>query len=288
MTDRNISSLKLFTGEEHKPFLWEGGEPVALFIHGFMGTPAEFRPLASEFHQQGWTVQGLLLPGFGEQIDTLFERRWSEWTDAVREAIVELRNRHKPLLLVGYSMGAAVAMNVAADTAVNGLALLAPFWRIGTTLQQVIWQIFKRIMPQPKPFKKADFSDPRFHEFFDKTMPELDIADPLVQTVLRQLRVPTRFVDQVFAVGRAAEQAAADVLVPIHIVQGTEDEAVKPERTRQLLQRLHGPVTYEELVTDHGLVEISNPGFDQMTRSVLRYAGRLVAPELQDIADTKL
>ena len=103
--------------------------------------------------------------------------------------------------------------------------------------------------------------------------PELDLEDPQVQENLRQLSVPARFVDQVLGVGRAAERAAAQIQVPTLIIQGTQDQAVRPARTRQMLQRLPGPITYEELETDHGLVEADNPGFQQMTQSVLAFAG---------------
>lgn len=273
MSDLNIASLGMFAGDEHQPFFWEGGQPAALLIHGFMGTPAEFRPLARELHQVGWTVQGLLLPGFGQQIDTLFDRRYQEWLEAAHLALVNLQAKHRPIMLVGYSMGAAVALNVAASTSPDQLILLAPFLRIGNTFHHIIWQVVKHLLPRPQPFKKANFSDARIGEFFGGLIPELDLEDPQVQENLRQLSVPARFVDQVLGVGRAAERAAAQIQLPTLIIQGTQDQAVRPARTRQMLQRLPGPITYEELETDHGLVEADNPGFQQMTQSVLAFAG---------------
>jgi alpha-beta hydrolase superfamily lysophospholipase len=178
-------------------------------------------------------------------------------------------------MLVGYSMGAAVALNVATDTAVDGLVLLAPFWKIGTGWQKVVWQVLKRLFPQLQPFKKADFNDPRLGEFFRKTIPDLDIMEPEVQKIVRDLRVPARFVDQVLALGQSAGHVAADIQVPVHIVQGTDDETVTTQRTRELLQRLAGPVSYRELATDHQLVSADSPSFWQMSRSVLTYARSL-------------
>ena len=122
----DLDQLSLFEGDEHRPFLWEAGKPAALLVHGFLGTPAEFRPLAGELLQAGWTVEGLLLPGFGAQIDSLFERRYAEWIEAASAALAELQRKHKPVLLVGFSMGGAVALNVAAERRPSGLVLLAP------------------------------------------------------------------------------------------------------------------------------------------------------------------
>ena len=62
--------LRAYQGPEHEPFFWEAGEPAALLVHGFPGTPAEMRPLGEVLHEAGWTVHGVLLPGFGPQIQT--------------------------------------------------------------------------------------------------------------------------------------------------------------------------------------------------------------------------
>jgi esterase/lipase len=73
--------LKVFQGEQHADFLIECGEPAALLVHGFPGTPAEMRPLSPILHSAGWTPRGLLLPGSGAQIDSLVQRTAQEWID---------------------------------------------------------------------------------------------------------------------------------------------------------------------------------------------------------------
>ena len=273
----SIRSLNLFTEEEHRPFLWAGGQPAALFVHGFMGTPAEMRPLAREFHKSGWTVQSILLPGFGRQIDTLFDRRYRDWIEATRSVLVKLRREHDPVLLVGYSLGGAVSLTVSADLSPDELVLLAPFWRLGDRVHRLVWSVVKHLFPNPQPFKRMDFADPRFGAFVGGLFPDLDLGDPQVQDVLRQLRVPARFVDEIFGVGRAAERAAAQIHTPTLIIQGTKDEAIKPAQTRQLLQRFAGPIHYEEIDSDHGMVEAENHGFETMVSSALAFAGRSAA-----------
>ena len=269
-----MASLGLFPGDEHKPFYLEGDQQAALLIHGFMGTPAEMRPLAHRLHQNGWTVQGILMPGFGSQIATLFDRSWQEWACAVATALSELQERHHPVFLIGYSLGAAVALNVAAKQPPDALALLAPFWRLGNTLHYIIWQVARRLFPNPRPFRRANFSNARIGEFIGGLIPGLKLDDPQVQESLRELRVPARFGEQIFAVGRSAGKAATHVRRPTLIIQGTQDQASKPGNSRQLLTRLAGPVTYEEFEADHELVKANNPGFNMMTRSVLAFAGK--------------
>ena len=68
-TIMNFSSLKLFTDEKHLPFTFEGENAAVLMIHGFLGTPAEMRPLAEKLLEAGVSVHAPLLPGFGAEIE---------------------------------------------------------------------------------------------------------------------------------------------------------------------------------------------------------------------------
>jgi carboxylesterase len=276
-----LESLQLFTGEEHQPFLWPGGRPAALLLHGFPGTPAEVRPLAEVLHQAGWTAQGLLLPGFGPDIPTLFERDYREWNDAAAAALADLQNRHRPVILAGFSMGAAVALNVAAERPPDGLVLVSPFWRLGTRTQYIIWQGLKHIFRHFQPFRKADFSDPQMQAGFANFGGELDLSNPEVQEALRELRVPARLLDQVFATGRSAKEAAGQVSIPTLIFQGMHDDLVRPALTRQLLQTIPGPLAYEELAAGHHLLDPATDSWPQVTGRVLAFAGRIVESAAQ-------
>jgi carboxylesterase len=275
LSNKNIASLGLFRGDEHKPFFWEGGEAAALFIHGFMGTPAEMRPLALEMQQAGFTTQGLLVPGFGPEIDRIFEHRYQDWLEATQSAIVDLRSHYDSVVLIGYSLGGAIALKTAVIEPPDSLVLLAPFWHVGRHMHQAIWQLFKLIFPNPRPFKRANFSDPRINGFVGGLAPELDLSDPAVLNNLQELRVPTRFVDQLLIAGKEAKRNAKKVHVPTLIVQGTDDKAVKTKHTRQLLQRMPGPIAYAELKADHALVEANNPGFKPMSQRVLDFTREL-------------
>jgi carboxylesterase len=270
-----LINFEPFQGEEHQPFHWQAGRPAALLVHGFPGTPAELRPLARSLLEIGWTVQAPLLPGFGPQIGTLPQRQAEEWVAAVQAALIELQRQHWPVLLLGYSMGAALALQVAATQPPSGLALLAPFQQLGNRRQQLVGLLLKPFFRQLKPFQKTDFADPQVRRGISNFFSGLDLDDPNVQQSLRELTVPVSILEQVQKVGRRATGQAWQVRLPTLTIQGTRDEVVDPAGSRKLLQRLGGPIHYVELVAGHDLLDPTRPAWPQVEHTILDFANSL-------------
>lgn len=147
-----------FDGDEHRSFRWQQGDHAALLLHGFPGTPAEMRPLGSVLRDAGWTVHGLMLPGLGADIANLEKRSFQDWTDAAGQAMEELRRQHSVILLVGYSMGGALALHTAIHQRPTGLVLIAPFWSFGRGWISALWSLLSALFSRVKPLKYADFS----------------------------------------------------------------------------------------------------------------------------------
>ena len=141
-----------FQDDIHQPFtLYGDTKTCAVLIHGFPGTPSEMRPIAEVLHSRGWTVHVPLLPGFGIDINTLPERTYSEWLSAVLNAIQTYRSQYDKLVLVGFSMGGALSIQASTVTDLDGLLLLAPFWKI----EHILWSTLPAIrivLPNFKPF----------------------------------------------------------------------------------------------------------------------------------------
>jgi len=284
-TQLPLLPLKIFEGPEHQPFLWEGGQPAALLVHGFPGTPAELRPLAAVLQQDGWTVQGLLLPGFGPQIATLGERRWQEWLAAITQALADLRRHHTPLLLIGYSMGAALAIGAAASQSVDGLILLAPFvWR-ESLLQRVAATFFGPLLtPYFRPFRQANFADPALRRGIASLLPQLDLDNPEVQAALRQAAIPLSLLQQVRLAGLHAARQAAAVPGPVLILQGQDDPVARPKNTQFLLTRFPTRPSYREVAAGHDIVNPATPGWAEVVQSVRQFAAAL-RPQAKDTND---
>lgn len=264
--------LPLFQHERHHPFLLEGGAPAAILVHGFPGTPAEMRPIANLLNRNGWTVKGVLLPGFGSQIRTLYSTEFHQWIESVHDAIASLREDHNPILIVGYSMGGAVAINTASQSGADGLILLAPFWRIGNFYQNLIWQIFKRVTHSFQPFKNTSFNDPDIQKLVYDLIPELDLNSPDVQQSLRDLRVPNRLIEQVEMVGKRAKKLLPEVVIPLLLVQGIDDNRVPVHSSRKLIRDYAGELHYLEVMAGHNLVYESNESWTKLSKAIVDFA----------------
>lgn len=102
---------------------------VALLIHGFGDTPQTVRSLAGFLHQtHGWTVRAPLLPGHGRSLAAFDAHGSAAWRDAVHREYLALRAQYETVVLVGLSMGGALAtIEAARDPNLPALVLLAPY-----------------------------------------------------------------------------------------------------------------------------------------------------------------
>jgi carboxylesterase len=276
---------RLFQAPEHQPFVLAGepDAPAALLIHGFPGTPAEMRPLAYSLHGRGWHVEGLLLPGLGPQIERLFAVGWQEWRAAVHQATRRLRERGRPTLLLGFSLGAALALDAAVAERPDGVALLAPFQRLHSPLWAAL-PVLRHIFPRVYPFRlfKPDFSNPEMRAGAEQFMPGMDLDDPQVRQGMRDFAVPIGLFDEIRRAGVAAWRAAPRLDAQAVVIQGAQDALVTPKASQILAERLgrsarQRAVLYHEVTAAHDLPDPSKPAFGEVERLVGVFAEQVRA-----------
>ena len=277
--DPPMPALDVFGGAEHAPFLLNGGEPAALLVHGFGGTPAEMRGLAEALNRAGWTAQVILLPGFGADMPSLLRRRHEEWTGAVVTAAGQLqRGGHSPVMLVGYSMGATAVLAATGQIRPDALMLLAPFWwqeKPGWRLAEFFVRPF---LPLGfRPLRKADFGSPHLRQGVAKFMPGINLDDPATQEAMRDFRLPLGLIDQVRGLSRAAFAQASEVAAPKLVVQGTRDDVVRPAATRKLSRRFPSAPDLVEINSGHDMTLPDNPAWPLVEAAAVDFAHRVQA-----------
>jgi carboxylesterase len=280
--------LRAFENPAHQPFFLDGGSAAALLVHGFPGTPAEMRPLAETLHEQGWTVKGILLPGFGSRFTEILERGYTDWLEAVGQALQVLKQKYSPVLLIGYSLGGALSLAAAPRCQPDGLVLLSPFWRLGTPLQRSIGAVLRPFLPRYfRPLQKADLHDPKLQQSLHDFFPDVDLHDPEFESWLRDLQVPISLIDQIMKTGKQGFRSARSVGTPTMVVQGAEDELVRPQNTQKLVERLaardrkagsraavlpDGIIRYLEIPGGHNIIGRDEPGWDRLEQALIEFS----------------
>jgi len=152
---------------------------AVLLLHGLSDSPYSLKHLAEKLSGLGVHVLGLRIPGHGTAPSGLVRTDWKDMAAAVRIAVNHLAQQHPnaPLHLVGYSNGAALALNYELDSladpslpgidrlvlispeiAVTKLAMFAKTQaRLGRLLglEKVAWN---EILPEYDPYKYGSFA----------------------------------------------------------------------------------------------------------------------------------
>jgi len=150
-----------------------------LLLHGMSDSPYSLRNLGERLQASGATVLGLRLPGHGTAPVGLTDVHWQDMAAAVRLAMQHLHDSlgDRPLYIVGYSNGSALAVNYALSSLeapdlppVSGLVLVSPAIGVSPAAAFAVWQSrlghllglqkleWNSLLPEYDPFKYGSFA----------------------------------------------------------------------------------------------------------------------------------
>lgn len=99
-----------------------------LALHGFGDTPQTVRYVAEALAARGWFVRAPLLPGHGRTVSEFAKTGAAEWVEAARAEYAQVKAEHSNTVLLGVSMGGALATILAAESPdLPALVLIAPY-----------------------------------------------------------------------------------------------------------------------------------------------------------------
>ena len=120
------------TSTEDRSYCFDRGPTGALLLHGLGGTPVEMRTVALALARAGVSVSCPQLAGHSGSFEELQASSWHDWYVSAEIALDELRRRCNVVVVGGLSMGAVLALMLAArrKADVQGCALYAPTLRL--------------------------------------------------------------------------------------------------------------------------------------------------------------
>ncbi|MGQ0600990.1 MAG: alpha/beta hydrolase [Anaerolineales bacterium] len=202
-------------------------------------------------------------------------RRYHEWVGAVEQKLVGLRRAHEQVLLVGYSFGAALSVEVATRVQPDGLILLAPFMWTETPVQRRLLALASPLLPYAfKPYARANFDDPKFRHTMNKFTGGADLDNAELRAALRDFAVPVTLFQEVRQT-RRAYTLACEVRGPVLVVQGEKDEVSRPANTLRLVSALPPGTRFVRVDAGHDLIEPASPAWPEVERAVLTFAARV-------------
>lgn len=261
-----------FQTEDHSAFYWKGSAKKALLIHGYPGTPAEMRPVAQLFHDAGWTVSAPLLPGFGSEIETLADKTNDDWLNAVESEYLSMRQDAETAVIVGYSMGGALALQLAAKHPPDGLVLFAPLYQLDSWLWKTL-PVLRIFFPKVRisRFFDPDFNDPDTREGIGKFMPGVDLDDPQVQEEIRNYEIPVAMFNEIRRTGQRAYQAAGKITTATMVFQGKQDDLIQPSMTQRLVGQLGSNTRYIEVSGMHDLLGTDSTAWTTIRQEIIHF-----------------
>ena len=274
--ESGTNSHGLFSGTEHVAFDFPGTGPVgALLIHGFVGTPAELRPLGLALSEHGISARGILLPGFGQEIGQLNETLPVDWMDAASHAWQQMHRSFQHNVLIGFSLGGAIALRLADEHPPDRLILLAPLWRLLGRAWPLGYLLpaAGKIVPRISPFASADFHHPHVRRFFERAARDVDVDDPIIRAAIRKYaQIETATIQRLWRFALRTGKYARLVKVPTLVIQGLADQIVAPSDTRVLTSRLPTGTRLIEVACDHLIIDSDKPAWPVVRDAVVHFA----------------
>ncbi len=104
--------------------------PSCLALHGLGGGPYEIGPLIDALEADGLRVDAPILPGHEPKSPVMPASNWRDWATASEAAFDALATAGRPVVVIGFSTGATLALRLATRRPVARMVLLAPFLAI--------------------------------------------------------------------------------------------------------------------------------------------------------------
>ncbi len=180
--DGSLSDPLSYAKNWNRSFVMKPEQPRGgvLLLHGLSDSPYSIKTLAEALYRNGYFVLGLRMPGNGTAPSGLVHASWQDMAAAVKIAAKHVSSQlenQQPLIILGYSMGAAQAVNYALDAIedknirpADALVLISPAIGVSAVAALAVWQsrlssipgleklAWSSIGPEYDPFKYNSFA----------------------------------------------------------------------------------------------------------------------------------
>jgi carboxylesterase len=221
-----------------EPYEADAGPLGVVLLHGFGGSPGSLRAVAEWFEGRGVSVRLPRLPGHGTSIEDLAAVRWPAWAEAADRALSSLLERCRAVAVLGHSMGAALALHLAAERPddVAALALANPYLRDRRLMLVPVARLFVRSTSAGSTDSNNGATDPGRYD--RRPVPAIVTLRAFLKHVDREL---SRVRAPILVVGSVVD----------HEIPAGSAERIASRVSSRRIERVECPNSYHALPLDH-------------------------------------
>ena len=189
-------------------FKADSGKSAVLLLHGFTGNTSDVRQLGRYLLKKGMTSYSINYEGHAEHPKNITESSPYIWYKQVLEAYDFLRSEgYENIFAAGVSLGGVMALNLATDRDLVGLSTIC----------------------SPMYLKESETLYGQFTAYAEKYLKMFEDKSPEeIKDEVAQLEMTSTF-DDIRTFIQMVKGKLDDVLVPIFVAQGEQDEVINPE-----------------------------------------------------------
>jgi carboxylesterase len=223
-----------------EPYFFAGGPLGVLLLHGFTSTTSTVIELAHLCADAGYTVSAPRLPGHGTSVDDLMNTGWDAWAAAALASYDELAASCERVAIVGLSMGATLAVHIAAVRRdVAAFVFINPYVKH----QGVEWDELAQTMLDAGVLTYDSIgSDVKKDGVVETSYAQTPIASAL--TLLEAVKV--------------VNDNLCKITAPSLLFSSTEDHVVELDNGDELVKKSNGPVERIWLENSYHVATLDN------------------------------
>ena len=241
-----------------EPFLIKGGPIGCLLIHGYTGTPKEMNMLAESLAEDGHTILAVRLFGHASDPEDMLRARWWDWLASVEDGLNILKGCTDRQVVMGLSMGGALALLTAARYPVKAVISYSTPYDMpkDPRIKHLRWLHW--LMPRQSK-GKPDWHNPQ--------APKDHVDYPYF---------PTRSLLELQELLRVMRSELPAIRIPALIVQSHGDHTVPPESMDYLFEHISSADKTRLWVDDSGHVVIREPERERIFAASKQFLKRVL------------
>ncbi len=249
-----------------EPFFFPGNSGKGcLLLHGLTSTPQEMRGLGEHLAARGHTVLGLRLPAHATEPSAMVHARWQDWLAAAEDGLHLLENNVRQIIVLGLSLGGALALLLASSHPVAGVVAMStpyevppqPRLRLLRALLRPL-ALFGRVVP------------------FLPKLPPWDYRDrEAARNHLTYPVMPVRAITEIARLLTVMRARLSEVQVPVLLMHSIHDGGVSPDNARSIFEQLGSAQKQLLWLENSGHVLTVEPAHRQVYESAAEFVERM-------------